>query len=76
VRPERSGARAPEEEVIDVLGRVEAEETVVDLEDVVAVKEAPRPRVAMAENPEEHSYLDGAKLSQLTSTSGTEQCFS
>jgi hypothetical protein len=76
VRPERSGARALEEEVIDVLGRVGAEGTVVDLEDAVAVKEAPRPHVAMAENPEEHSYLDGAKFSQLTSASGTEQRFS
>jgi hypothetical protein len=54
---ERSGTRTPEEEVVDVLGRVEAEGAIVNLENAVTIVEASR--IAMPENPEEHPHLRG-----------------
>jgi hypothetical protein len=58
VCPELSGVRTPEEEVVGVLGRVEAEGAVVDFENTVTMEKAPRPRIAMPENPKEHPNLD------------------
>jgi hypothetical protein len=51
--------------VADVLRRVEAVGAVVDVEDAVAVEEAARPCVAMAEDPEEHPNLDGGEVAPV-----------